>query len=184
MVKVELYKSNNPNKQVYDQSHPVFNSIFWITEDFVPHQTRITEIDIPQFTYYSSISNKNKSNRTGTLSTSNKVRLFDDTDSSPITASIYNAIYQEITSKFNSKLGQIILFSNRIKCQANKVFHRRANEAKFITWRCIRRSATSKYQYLRNIRDQQFLWCWIRAPNHSDLFNVEKKKKKKVSKYY
>ena len=28
MVKVELYKSNNPNKQVYDQSHPVFNSMF------------------------------------------------------------------------------------------------------------------------------------------------------------
>ena len=135
----------------------------------MPLQTRITEIDIPQFTYYSSISNKNKSNLTGTLSTSNKVRLFDDTESSPITASIYNATYQEITSNFNSKLVQIILFSNRIKFQANKVFHRRANEAELRTWRCIRQSATSKYQHLRNIRDQQFLWCWIRTPKHSGL---------------
>ena len=103
IAKEELYKSKNTDKHILDLNHTVYNWVFWVTEDWVPLLTKLSEIDIPQFTYYSGVLNKNRSNITGTISTSNKVRLFDDTESSPITASIYNATYQEITSNFNSK---------------------------------------------------------------------------------
>lgn len=59
-----------------------------MTDNLVPLLTSLTEIEIPKFTYY-SWGAKNKSNlMTATISTSQKVRLFDDTDSSPMTVSM------------------------------------------------------------------------------------------------
>lgn len=108
-VQRERYNSEYDHQetvQVLDQSHLIFNSMFCVNDDFSAIMTKLDELEIPAFTYYSGI-NRIFNYPNASRSTSQNVRLYDDTESSPITQTNYKKSFEHDHRSINSQPGKM-----------------------------------------------------------------------------
>ena len=98
------YQRGYDNVEILDYAHPVFNKLFWIADSFVPLITKLPKIDLPQFTYYKGKASQNLM-ASVTRSVSQKLRLYEDTESSPMTPTNYilKSPHEEIRSHSNHR---------------------------------------------------------------------------------
>ena len=78
------YNDNLESPYMLEHSHLIFNIMICMSDNFKVFLTRLYEIDLPQFTYYQGMS-RQPSLPEASRSTSQNVRLYDDTESSPFT---------------------------------------------------------------------------------------------------
>jgi len=93
---LSLFKEKDMNQTInkdelnesLDTFHIVFNTMFCMSDRFSVFVTKLYDIEMPHFTYYTGIS-RTAHHPNASRSTSQNVRLYDDSDSSPITPSHY-----------------------------------------------------------------------------------------------